>query len=76
MPLKKKNVVSEEKKTKEKPVVQGTEASVNKEEVERLLEQAKSGYAQDAVTKFFDAVMRFAYAQRASDVHLEPEEGK
>ena len=68
MPLEEKKVLKEEPR--------GEGPQLKKEDVELLLEAAKGGKSQDAVTKFLDAVMRFAYLQRASDVHLEPEEDK
>lgn len=48
--------------------------SVDRKQVESLLERALKNQGGDIVTELFEAVMRYAHEVRASDVHMEPED--
>ncbi|MEK7183081.1 MAG: GspE/PulE family protein [Patescibacteria group bacterium] len=48
--------------------------SVDRKQVEALLEKALKYQGGDVVTELFEAVMRYAHEVRASDVHMEPED--
>ena len=41
--------------------------------IEELIKKAQEGKAESISTQLFDALLLFAHAARASDVHLEPE---
>ncbi|MEK7665268.1 MAG: GspE/PulE family protein [Patescibacteria group bacterium] len=58
--------------TSQKIVIQTKKVAPIKKAIEELVAKATAGEIGDAAVTLFDAIMQFAYAGRASDVHLEP----
>jgi type II secretory ATPase GspE/PulE/Tfp pilus assembly ATPase PilB-like protein len=58
----------------DKDVPKSDVPSVDRKQVEALLERALKYQGGDVVTELFEAVMRYAHEVRASDVHMEPED--